>query len=220
MSSRIRKFALLVSLLSVPPLTLTAAAQESTTAKDTPVCQQTMSGIGEQVMSSGVTPYGMMDALTPGTMMGLGMMDFGLSMSPPDRAVIMEVMQFQPGRVLKLTDQLGLTSDQVASLETLVTAHWTAEHDRRIAMEPAVEKLRALFEAPMPDTTAVRFESEQVVALRNALYVRLVTDGAAVRALLTPAQRNLLLTGPFAPERMSTPHVPSQDGHHGRTNGG
>jgi Spy/CpxP family protein refolding chaperone len=214
MSSRIPGLVALASILIVPLAATPTAAQESSTTKDSAAClPPSVMGLGEEIMSAGVTPYGMMDGMVPGTMTDLGMMDYGLSMTEPDRAVILEVMQFQPGRVLKLKDQLGLTTDQVASLEALVATHWNADHDRRIAMEPEVEKLQSLFEAPTPDTTAVRFEAEQVIALRNELYVRLMTDGAAVRALLNPEQRNVLLTGPFAPEHLSTPATHPENGH-------
>lgn len=220
MSSRIRGLVVLGSILMVPLAATPTAAQESNTTKDSTACPSpSMTELGEAIMSAGVTPYGMMGEMMPGAMTGLGMMDYGLSMTEPDRAVILEVMQFQPGRVLKLKDQLGLTTDQVASLEALVAMHWNAERDRRTAMEPEVEKLQSLFEAPTPDTTAVRFEAEQVIALRNALYVRLVTDGAAVRALLNPEQRNVLLTGPFTPKHLSTPNVHPENGHHGKTDG-
>ena len=217
MSLRMHRLAILVGLLGVPAMT---AAQESVANEESSGCPPTSTELAEEAMSWGLAPYGMMGWMIPGRMMGLARMDYGLSLSPPDRALMLEVVQFQPERVLDLKDRLGLTNDQVFQLEALVTAHWNEEHDRRIALERAVERLQALFEAPMPDTTSVSLAAGQVIAMRNALYGRLVTDGAAARAVLTPQQRHLLLTGRLTLEPMPAPPVHSDGGSHGGTEHG
>jgi len=117
----------------------------------------------------------------------------------------MEVMQYQPNRVLGLQEQLELSTEQVSKLEDLVTDRGNTEQTMRINMQAAINRLQEAVEAEKPDTAQVRRDALRLASQRDALYAELVVTAATSRKLLTEQQRDELLTGPCGLQRMRSP---------------
>jgi len=158
-----------------------------------------------EILASGVTPYGLMGASMSEDMMSPVMLDRDLTMGMPDRGLLMEVMQYQPNRVLGLQEQLELSTEQVSKLEDLVTDRGNTEQTMRINMQAAINRLQEAVEAEKPDTAQVRREALRLASQRDALYAELVVTAATSRKLLTDKQREELLTGPCGLQHMHSP---------------
>jgi hypothetical protein len=138
-------------------------------------------------------------------MMSPVMVDRDLTMGMPDRGLLMEVMQYQPNRVLGLQNQLRLSTEQVNNIEKLITERGNAEQTMRINMQAAINQLQNAVEAEEPDTAAVRRDALQLAGQRDALYAELVVNAAATRKLLSDPQREELLNGPCALQHVHGP---------------
>jgi Spy/CpxP family protein refolding chaperone len=158
-----------------------------------------------EILASGVTPYGLMGASMSADMMSPVMVDRDFTMGMPDRGLLMEVMQYQPNRVLGLQEQLELSTKQVSKLEELITDRGNAEQTMRINMQAAINQLQKAVEAEEPDTAAVRRDALSLAGQRDALYAELVVNAAASRKLLTDQQREELLNGPCSLQHMHSP---------------
>jgi hypothetical protein len=146
-------------------------------------------------------------------MMSPAMIDRDLTMGMPDRGLVMEVMEYQPDRVLGLQRQLELSAEQVKSLEELVENRGDAEQTMRINMQAAINQLQQTVETAEADTTAVRRDAVRLASLRDALYAEFVVNAAASRKLLTDGQREELINGPCGLEHLRSP---SAQGHRHR----
>lgn len=100
----------------------------------------------------------------------------------------MRAMHLQPGRILSLREDLGLTSEQLTRLESLAGTEHAAASDATPAMPAEQQQLEALFAAEQPDTAQVRAVAERFARRRGAVYVQMLTTAAAVRGILTPEQ--------------------------------
>ncbi len=183
---------------------LALAAQDTTARHDSSACPPGVMTDWE-LMASGVIP-GVAAHIMSGEMMGPGMLDYGLPMSMPDGGLMMDVMRFQPDRVLALQQQLRLSLEQIDDMERLIAARWDAERSMRISMEAAVKQLQAAVEADVPDTAAVRRQALRLAALRDALYAEVVVSGAASRRILNEQQREEIRNGPCALHNVTSPN--------------
>ena len=190
----------LTAVFTLVPITL--VAQQAPARSDPNACPPSVMPDWE-IMASGLIPYGMMEEGMAGEMMGPGMLDYGLPMHMPDGGLMMEVMEFQPNRVLALQRQLRLEPNQMTKLEKLVADRWDAEESMRVGMEADIKQLRADLEVAEPDTALVRRDALKLAAERDALYADLVVNAAASCAVLTPQQEDEILTGPCGLHRMS-----------------
>jgi hypothetical protein len=145
-------------------------------------------------------------------MMNPAMIDRDLTVGMPDRGLVMEVMEYQPDRVLGLQSQLELSVEQVESLEELVESRGNAEQTMRIDMQAAINQLQRTIEAEEADTAAVRRDAMSLASLRDALYAELVVNAAASRKLLTDQQREELINGPCGLQHVRSPSASQQ--HH------
>jgi hypothetical protein len=160
-------------------------------------------------------PAGMMLMMQEMGMMGSGMKrgetpDPGISGEMMRMATVMaDVMRFEPRHVLAAGDGLELTSAQVRQLERLVAVREAAHRGARQGM--SWTEVRDALDAQEPDTAAVRRAAENTLAHSSALHVRMAVDAAAVKALLSPDQREKVPAPEGCP---ALPHPDSGEGHH------
>ena len=160
-------------------------------------------------------PAGMMLMMQEMGMMGTGMKsgetpDPGTSDEMKRMATVMaDVMRFEPRHVLAAGDRLELTSAQVRQLERLVAVREAAHRGARQGM--SWTEVRDALDAQTPDTAAVRRAAEGTLAHSSALHVRMAVDAAAVKALLSPEQRDKVPAPEGCP---ALPRPDSGEGHH------
>jgi hypothetical protein len=123
--------------------------------------------------------------------------------------VMADVMRFEPRHVLAAGDGLELTSAQVRQLERLVAVREAAHRGARQGM--SWTEVRDALDAQEPDTAAVRRAAENTLAHSSALHVRMAVDAAAVKALLSPEQREKVPAPKGCP---ALPHPGSGEDHH------
>jgi Spy/CpxP family protein refolding chaperone len=123
--------------------------------------------------------------------------------------VMADVMRFEARHVLAAGDVLELTSAQVRQLERLVAVREAAHRGAGQGM--SWTEVGDALDAQAPDTAAVRRAAENTVAHSSALHVRMAVDAAAVKALLSPAQRAKVPAPKGCP---ALPHPGSEEDHH------
>jgi Spy/CpxP family protein refolding chaperone len=145
-------------------------------------------------MMAGKMQAGMMS----GSMMDTGPMhgqmrgmthDMGMVMGMVGGRATMQAMRLQPRHILSLREELDLTPEQVSTLEALGGAHYAKGQVAMAVMRAERQHLAELLEADRPDTAAVRGAARVLAERHGDMYVRALTTAAAVRGVLTPAQR-------------------------------
>src|SRR2546425_5624098 len=105
---------------------------------------------------------------------------------------MMQVMLSAPQHLLARKDALGLTSDQVARLNTLRNA---AETEKEAAMADAKGHVQAMQQAaagPSPDTVALKTHFEAAHAAMGKAHWLSLVSAVQAKAVLNDAQRTKL----------------------------
>lgn len=137
-------------------------------------------------MAGGGMHMGMMS----GMMQGQGMMRM------PGGILMRRPMSFQADHILAYREELELQPEQVSQLEQLESARGAAHQAAVSAAREQWQKFQEAFDADPPDTAAVRTAAEQALGPHAAIHARMIADAAAVRAILTEAQREKAVTLP------------------------
>ncbi len=137
--------------------------------------------------------HGMMQGMMHGMMQGMarsGMhpMMSGQGMMMPDRDVMQRAMHLSPSQVLAQQEALGLTPSQIERLKGLLPAE-AAQSDTMARMRDLRLELRRLFDAEPPNPSAVQAAAGELFALHAEIQAKHIADAAAVRGILTGAQR-------------------------------
>ena len=198
---RLSSFIACAAVFTFAPAALTA--QEAGAQRDPSSCPaEVMTDWG--IIASMLLPYGMAEQGMSHGMMEPEMPAGGLSIGMPDGGLMMEVMQFQPSRVLGLDKQLALSPDQIDGIKRLIAEHWDAEESLQGTMEAGIKELQEAVAATEPDTAVVRREALQLAQERDPLFAELVVNSAETRMMLTEQQREQIRNGPCALHHMPT----------------
>jgi len=181
MNSRIRFFTGAGTLLLAMAIPGAAFGQHGHARQDSAQAHPSGMMTGQGMMG-GQMGQGMMSMMgTENSMMGMGGM-----------MVMRQAMYLQPMHVLQRAEDLGLTSEQRARLDSLASAHRAEQQGWMTAMREANQKLWALFDSEKPDADAIRRAGEEAFTSQKGMYLRMLTDALAVREILTPDQLETL----------------------------
>lgn len=103
--------------------------------------------------------------------------------------VMMHIMRFQPGHLLALRTELGLTPGQITRLEAMASP--SSMSQPASAATPAMgARLQQAFDAVEPDTTTIRRLLESRMDDHAQRHTRMVLNAAVARSVLTAAQQS------------------------------
>ena len=102
--------------------------------------------------------------------------------------------RFPPGLaeaplIVKNAEKLGVDAETVAKIEKMTEESRRQDEKQREEMRAAWEKLREMFEQPLPDEKALVAQAGKVSNLWSEMHERRVRMTYRVRALLTEEQR-------------------------------
>lgn len=119
----------------------------------------------------------------------MGEMDDMMPMMREMMAPMMRAMAYTPQHLLARKDTLKLTPDQVTRLTALQNAAKTAHDAAAANMKTHVNAVSEAFQAPAPDTSALRTHFNAAHAAMGDAHWAMLAAAAQARAVLTDAQR-------------------------------
>jgi Spy/CpxP family protein refolding chaperone len=123
-------------------------------------------------------------------------------------------MRFAPNRIKKSAEMLGLTSEQEGAVDELIERSASARHEMMQAGMEGGKALSDLFDAEPLDTAAIRSAAMEAYQMHAAMHAQMLVDAAAVRTILTPAQREKALMATMSMGMgMSDSTMPRDSGH-------
>lgn len=120
---------------------------------------------------------------------GMGMMN---DMSSMADCPMMRSMARGPGAALEHADELALTPDQVAQLETLRDSGAEVRTENKDAMREVHQQIETLTTAESFDEAAARAAFDRMGTLHGAMAFAAARAASDVRSVLTPEQREAL----------------------------
>lgn len=121
-----------------------------------------------------------------------GMMQHGddmMAMMREMMAPMMAIMAYTPDHLLDHRDSLKLTSDQVTRLTAIRDAAKSAHDAAANDFKAHTGELATAFQAPAPDTNALRPHLDAAQAAMGKAHWAMLTAAAQSKAVLTDAQR-------------------------------
>jgi hypothetical protein len=174
------------------------------------VAQQHQHGSQDSAKANAQDTMQMGDMMSGGMMMDMmSMMQGGnMMVGTPGHVLMQKVVALQPSRILAHADALGLSSAQVAQLEQLKTEQDTAHQEHMHSMMSEFAKLTELFDDEDVDLAELRSVAETAMKPYRAMHGWMIADAAAVRNILTTAQREKVMLLPVQGSGMMMQHQP------------
>lgn len=110
-------------------------------------------------------------------------------MEMPMSSLMHTVMRLQPSFVLKHSDDLNLTDEQVRQVEELAAAQKVARQEQMRSMHDDAQSFEDVFDSDDVDVEELRLLAESAMRPYRVMQWRAIIDARAVRALLSPVQR-------------------------------
>jgi len=138
----------------------------------------------------------------------------GMMRAMPAPMIMMRAMRFAPNRIKKSAEMLGLTPEQEGAVDQLIEQSASARHEMMQAGKAGGKVLSDLFDAEPLDTAAIRSAALEAYQMHAAMHAQMLVDAAAVRTILTSAQReNALMATMSMGGGMSDSSMPKDSDH-------
>jgi Spy/CpxP family protein refolding chaperone len=98
------------------------------------------------------------------------------------------------GLITRNAARLGLQGDALAAVQAVIDASGARHADLLAKLDTARDAMRELLSQPVPDSKAVMSQADAIGAVETELHKNRLQAIMEIRALLTPEQRQMLLT--------------------------